>query len=542
VADNSTYPTRSLAPSGISFAPTLPPLNADNDPSAPTAAVLAMRPSWEPVDVCLGGTSYIRAHAESIIPQEPSEARDAYERRIFHATMPPFLTRLASQAAGIILRKGIQLEGDPYWDEWRNDVTGDGTTLDEYARRQLITALLYGHSSTIVDYSNDGTPRTLAEERQRRSAPYLVPITPHQVLGWRTSTASHSSDLAQVRIRETVVEPSGAYGEDLYEQVRVMTPGGYELWRSDVVPVGTSTATPLRWRLYEQGSTSLDRIPLVTVYSNRRGNLLSTPPLQEVAHLCIAYAQRFCDYHHAIHVGANPMLVLRGFDPDSDTPLGISVNTALLLPPDGGAEYVQPTSEAFDAQLKCLEALEDQISRLGINTLTQSNITNAAAEARRLDRVDSDSIMAVISGDLERAVGQLFELASSYVGVEPPRVVIPRDYENRLLDGNQVTAYLQLYMQRAISQRTLLKVLQDGEVLPATLDLDDEISAVQELLEEQLAMDRLSADDLGAGGPDMAFQSTPDGVDNAPRRNAGQGESLTSQTLPTPMRPGRNAS
>jgi len=153
--------------------------------------------------------------------------------------------------------------------------------------------------------------------------------------------------------------------------------------------------------------------------------------------------------------------------------------------------------------------------------------------------------MAVISGDLERAISQLFELASSYVGIEPPTVVIPRDYENRLLDGNQVTAYLQLYMQRAISQRTLLKVLQDGEVLPATLDLDDEISAVQELLEEQLAMDRLSADDVGAGGPggpDMAFQSTPDGVDNAPRRNAGQGESLTSQTLPTPMRPGRNAS
>jgi hypothetical protein len=132
--------------------------------------------------------------------------------------------------------------------------------------------------------------------------------------------------------------------------------------------------------------------------------------------------------------------------------------------------------------------------------------------------------MAVIAGDLERSIAEIFELASAYVGIEPPEISIPRDYENRLLDGNQITAYLQLYMQRAISQRTLLTILKDGEILPATLDLDAEISAVQELLEEQMAMGRLT----DSAGPDLAFQ------------NAGQGEDLTSQTLPTPMRSGRD--
>jgi hypothetical protein len=200
----------------------------------------------------------------------------------------------------------------------------------------------------------------------------------------------------------------------------------------------------------------------------------------------------------------------------------------LLLPPDGGAEYVQPTSEAFDSQLKCLEALEDQISRLGINTLSQANMTNAAAEARRIDRIDSDSIMAVISGDLERAVSQLLELAAEYVGIEPPTVTIPRDYESRLIDGNQITAYLQLYMQGAISQPTLLEILQQGEVLPPTIDLDAEITLTAERLAEQQAMSRLDS-----AGPDLAFQASSG--------NAGQGESLTSQTLPTPLRPGRNA-
>jgi hypothetical protein len=520
VADNSTYPVRA------SYRTTLPlQYGADDDPSLLSSAVQSMTPQWDPIDLCIGGTAALRANAERIIPQEPSEERTSYERRLFHATMPPFLSRLASQAAGVILRKGVLIEGDTYWDDWIKDVTGDGTTLNEYARRQLITALLYGHASSVVDYVNDTTPRNLAEERRLGRKPYLVPVTPHQILGWRTTNDSTSSDLSQVRIRERVVLPSGQYGEEVVDQIRVMAPGRFEVWRS---PLTTGYGTGPSWELVNTGTTSLDRIPLVTVYSNRIGNLMSRPPLLEVAHLCLAYAQRFCDFHHAIHVSANPMLVLRGFDPDSDAPLGISVNTALLLPPEGGAEFVQPTSEAFDSQLKCLQALEDQISRLGINTLTAQNLTNAAAEARRLDRIDSDSIMAVIAGDLERAIGQLFELAAEYVGIEPPTVSIPRDYENRLVDGNQITAFLQLFMQGAISQETLLAILQQGEVLPPTLDIEEEITRTRDFLEEQQAMARLGA------GPDMAFQ--------APAGNAGQGESLTSQTLPTPMRSGRNAS
>lgn len=520
VTNNSTYPSRVLAPT-----PLPRQYGLSDDPSVLSSAVLTMMPHWEAIDICVGGTKTLRGFAEKIIPREPSEAKESYERRIFHATMPPFLNRLASQAAGIILRKGIQIEGDDYWKEWSKDVTGDGTTLNDYARRQLITALLYGHSSTVVDYASDGAVRTLAEERLLGRKPYLVPVAPDQVLGWRTANDSNSSELRQVRIKERVVTDSGAYGEELTDQIRVMEPGRYELWRS---PAPTPSGPGPQWELYRRGSTSVDRIPMVTVYANRTGNLMSTPPLEEVAYLCIAYAQRFCDFHHSIHVGANPMLVLRGFDPDTDSPIGISVNTALLMPVDGGAEWVQPTTDAFEAQLKCLKELEDQIGRLGVNTLSQANMTNAAAEARRIDRIDSDSIMAVISGDLERTIAQIFELASEYVGIEPPTVSIPRDYENRLIDGNQITAYLQLYMQNAISQSTLLKILQDGEVLPATVDVEEELSLTAERLAEQQVMERLAS-----AGPDMAFQ--------APADNAGQGESLTSQTLPTPMRPGRNA-
>ena len=119
------------------------------------------------------------------------------------------------------------------------------------------------------------------------------------------------SALTQVRIREYVAIPEGAFGEVIEEQIRVLYQGRYEVWRRDAAAAGA-------WSVYLNGDTSLDTIPLVTVYSNRLGNLLSSPPLLEVAYLNISYAQRFCDYMHALHTGAMPILTMRGFDPDGD--------------------------------------------------------------------------------------------------------------------------------------------------------------------------------------------------------------------------------
>jgi hypothetical protein len=498
------------------------------DPSKLSMAVLNMIPFWRPIQFCTGGTKLVRRMAEEIIPREPREDLDAYNRRIFHATMPPFLQRLASQAAGTILRKGVELKGDPYWTEWAKDVTGDGMSLNEFARQRLYDAILYGHSSVMVDFPSVESPASLAAERENEAlTPYLIPVDCTQVLGWRTEGDRASTELTQVRIRERLVEPVGNFGERVFDQVRVMEPGKYQIFRNAVEPANTSNSATAGWILHEQGTTSIDDIPLVTVYGNRLGTLVSRPPLLEVAYLCLAYCQRFTDYHNSIHVGASPILVLRGFDPDNDSPLGLSVNTAIVLPPEGGAEYVQPTSAAFDAQLQCLQTLEEQISRLGINTLTQQNLTNIAASSKRLDRTDQDSMMAVLAADLTGALQEVLEIAADYAGVECPEVIIRQDYENRLVDGNQITAFLQLFMQGAISQETLLEILQQGEVLPPGLDIGEEITRTRDMLEEQAAREALAIDAEEGSGLEGG--------------NVGQGEDINSQTLPTPMRPGKNA-
>ena len=500
-----------------------------DDPSARNGATLQMMSDWQPINIVVGGTRLIKHYAEDIIPREPREDDDAYSRRLFHAVLPPFTQRLASQATGTILRKGIHLEGGDleYWEEWAKDVTGDGTTLNEFCRTVLVDALLYGHSSVLVDFASGETPATLRDELAENRQPYLVRVSAQQIRGWRTENNRRQGELRQVRFSEAVSIPEGQFGEEVVEQIRVLYPGRYELYR-DQYPNNQNEG----WRLVESGDISLDEIPLVTVYSNRIGTLTSKPPLLEVANLNISYCQRYCDYHHTIHVGSQPILLLKGFDPDDSTDLGLSINTAVLLPPEGDGKYIEPTSDAYDSQLQCLQTLEQQISQLGISTLAQQNITNAAAESKRLDRIDSDSIMAIISEDLTRAVTDIMRMAGKYIDREPPKVTIPKDYENRLLDGNQITAMLQLQMQNQISQETLLRILQEGEVLPPYINVDDEITKTRDEMEEQFK-DQLAQ-------TEAMMDMEPEQQGGVTTGNAANGSQSGSQTLPTPLRKGKD--
>ena len=511
-----------------------------DDPSAVNNATMEMMMGWRPIDICVGGTEAIRRHALDILPREPREDDDAYNRRVFHAVMPPFVQRLAAQAAGTILRKGVHLEGaDEWWEEWTKDVTGDGTTLNEFCRRTLVDALLYGHSAIVVDYAPADGISTLRDEVEADRKPYFVAVPAHAIRGWRTQANRSTSEVTQVRYLERVSEPAGRFGEECFEQVRVLTPGRYEVWRW-YDRNSKSPNTQSGWVLHTSGEISLDKIPMAVVYSNQIATLVSKPPLQEVANLTIAYCQRFTDYYHSLHVGSQPILCFQGFDPDDkeEDNLGLSINTAVLLPPEGDAKYVAPPADVYEAERNCLKELEEQISALGISTLAKQNITNAAAEAKRLDRVDSDSIMAIISENLACAVQELLEMAAEYAGKEAPKVSIPKDYENRLLDGNQITAMLQLQMQGQISQDCLLRILQEGEVIPPYVDIAEEISKTKDEVEEKMEQQM----DVMEQQAQIADKYAPKNEGGATSGGAASGKSKGSQTLSTPMRPGKSAS
>ena len=72
-----------------------------------------------------------------------------------------------------------------------------------------------------------------------------------------------------------------------------------------------------------------------------------------------------------------------------------------------------------------------------------------------------------------------FDLAAAYAGVEAPSIQVNRDFDLQTLDPQQVTQYLGLWQNGAITHSTLLEMLQLGEVLPH-IDVEAEIEQVEQ--------------------------------------------------------------
>jgi len=450
-----------------------------DSPFTRTRAVLDMMKGWEIMKAVTEGTNYLRTNSEAFLPLEPREDYDAYLARVNRAVFSPFTQRLIRAATGLVLRKPITLTGDPYWTEmFKMDVDGRKSDLDEYARRILMCSLTYGQSHILVDYPAPSGAVSLAEERQQNRRPYWIEVDPTNLYGWRLDRESNYGNLIQVRIGEKAVLPDGQFGEKVFDQIRVIEPGRYRVFRKkeqieEMYDVSDNSVTgdfemgsaDKDYKQVESGNFSLGEIPLVTIYSGKTDNLVSKPPLLDIAYLNLAHFQRQADLIHSLHVASQPMLVMEGYD-DQTKDLAISVNYAMATQPGNKIYYVEPASSAFDAQSAEIKELQMQMATLGISTLSQQKFVAESADARRLDRVDTNSMLAMVSMELEQKLQKAFNLSAEYVGIEPPEIKISRDFDIERLIGQDITALTSLFDQQVIDREEFRDILVQGEVLP----------------------------------------------------------------------------
>ena len=454
-------------------------VGGSDSPFTRTRAVMDMVKGWEIMKAVTNGTEYLRDNSEAFLPLEPREDYEAYLSRVNRAVFSPYTQRLIRAATGLIMRKPITLIGDSYWtDVFAKDVDGCGSDLDEYARRVLICSLTYGQSHILVDYPAPTGALTLAEERAQNRRPYWIEIDPTNIYGWRLDREVNYGSLIQVRIAEKAVVPSGDFGEQVFDQVRVIEPGKYRVYRKvspkkDLINLEDNSYSgnfdgpenEKDYELVDSGVFSLGEVPLVSVYSSKTDTLASKPPLLDIAYLNLAHFQRQADLIHSLHVASQPMLVLEGWD-DQTKDMAISVNYAMATQPGNKVYYVEPASSAFEAQTNEIQELQLQMATLGISTLSQQKFVAESADARRLDRVDTNSMLSMVSLELEQKLQKVFNLSANYLGIEPPEVKISRDFDIERLIGQDITALTSLFDQKVIDREEFRDILVQGEVLP----------------------------------------------------------------------------
>lgn len=432
--------------------------------------VLQMRDRWEIVHAVIQGTEYLHEHGALYLPREPREEDDSWKARLNRSVLTPFTKRLISNAAGLVLRRPIHLEGgDPWWEEvFRKNVDGDGTSLDQFAKKRLEMALSYGVGYMMVD-APENRAANAAEELGDGLRPYFVQIDPWQVLGWRRESDDPGAALTMFRYQEEMKTNDGEYGEEWKMVARVIRPGQFSVHDSDDTFV-------------RSGRFGLDYVPVIAIYGEREGFLIGTPPLADVARLNVTHFQRMADLLHSLHVAAIGLLVLENYDGEEGV-TGLSY--AIRMEPGSKAYWVQCDSGSFDAQANALERLENQMSHLGVTKLLGQKFVAESADAKRIDQQQANSVLATVSLELENALNDAFRIAGEYMGMEPPKVVIDKDFDFYRLLGQDVSVLGDLHREGQVSTKLFHLIMRHGEWIPPEVDLEAEAVEIEKLQKEK---------------------------------------------------------
>ena len=139
-----------------------------------------------------------------------------------------------------------------------------------------------------------------------------------------------------------------------------------------------------------------------------------------------------------------------------------------------------------------LQSLEMQMSNLGVTKLLGQKFVAESAEAKRIDQAQGNSVLSIISQELESALNQAYAFAAQYVGMEPPTVSIDRDFDYYRLIGQDVSVLAQLNQMGKITDQMLLEILRRGEILPDNVNIEEELAAIKQQVAEAPAVEAAS--------------------------------------------------
>lgn len=461
-----------------------------NNVASPSAAVEKMRPDWALSRALLGGTRAMREARELYLPRWPNEESAAYEARRKTAVLFPAYKRTVETLAAKPFSKPLSIDDDTPDDVqgWLDDIDLEGRNVDVFGAGLMEDCLGYGLCGILVDFPDAADApasaagiRTQADERAAGLRPYWVHIRPWQILGWRASRQAGAWVLSQLRLLEEVEEEDGDHGTMLVQQVRVLEPGRFTVYRK------RTDVRKEEWIVFAEGTTTLPYVPFVPCYGKRTGFLTAEPPLIEVANLNVAHWQSASDQQTILHVARVPILTVTGVQ-DGIGPNGeaipwtftVGASAAVKLPISADMKFVEHSGKAIEAGAAELEALEERMRQAGAELLVIAPGKVTATQVHS-DNAVAMSALQRITLSLQDELNMALKMTADWVGAESGgNVSLFRDFGAATLAEASAELLLNTTQAGYLSAQTYISELKRRGIVSEEIDHEEEAERIAE--------------------------------------------------------------
>lgn len=501
------------------------PKNKKDNPSVPGVVHERQQKALTIVDDVYEGTLRLRKKRAVYLPQFPREPDDAYKDRAETSVLYNAFRRTVQGLVGMVFRNDPELDDDVPEDllSHAENIDQAGRALEVFARDVFEHGLRDGHSHIFVDFQRiEGQFDNALEEERAGVRPYWVHIDKADVLSFRAERVQGEHILTQFVYRERVVRPDGDYAEQevtryrVYKLVRAASSEGIEreegtavafevFRRTDEKAHGAAESDDLQ--KVDEGVMDIGRIPLTTFYAARKGFMESDPPMLDLALENIKHFQVRSDRDTGIHVTNNPTPVFVGLEPDEIT---VGSNNGIAIPnPEGSANYLEASGTGLESARQELQDIETRMAALGLAMLQRETRAAETAEARRIEKSETDSNLATAARSLQDALIEALGFHAEWLGKEEAGTVsVNRDFEAQMLSPQMVQALVAMVDRQKLSLETMWEILERGEVLPEGFDREQEMDRLQaggmDLLASATGPSPVPEDDGGEGGEEAA--------------------------------------
>jgi len=172
------------------------------------------------------------------------------------------------------------------------------------------------------------------------------------------------------------------------------------------------------WHGDDAGDSSLDCIPLVTIYANRAGFMTAHPPLMDLAWLNLAHWQSASDQRHILHGARGPILFGRNLTLPED---GLALGPNRIVTGEGESadlRFVEHSGAAIAAGRQDLIDLEDRMAVMGLDLMTRrGGAGSTTATARAIDAAENTSSLLGLIHAVEDRLTTAFGFMADWLGV-----------------------------------------------------------------------------------------------------------------------------
>ena len=343
-------------------------------------------------DSYYGGQDYQQGQYLRKYLQEEDDGFNEYGKRIMNTPLDNHCRSVVDTYTSFIWRNSPQrefgsLSDNPALSLFLKDADLEGRSFDAVMREATTLANVYGHVLLILD-KPASEANTLAEELAEGIRPYLVTITPDNIVDWEWERQRNGRyAVTMLKIKE-------------YEDEEKCI---YRVWERDQVTVYEVDEDSAEYTVIEQYENQMGHIPASFLYGQRsheRG--IGISQIADISDVQKAIYNELSELEQVIRISNHPTLVMTdGVDASAGAGSTIVIEDT-DIDPSLKPYLLQPSSQSIGSIIESVGTKIDMIDRMAnLSSMRSTSKATASGVSLKIERELLNVKLAQVADNLE---------------------------------------------------------------------------------------------------------------------------------------------